>query len=503
MTFLKAKSTTNSKWLVFFAVSLVTTMINMDTTIVNLALAPIAKNLHAAFSQIQWIVNIYMLTNIAFIVLAGHLSDIIGKRTIYVGGIIIFSLASILAGLATEPWILIFARGLQGIGFACTLTLGIVIVTSIFPSEKMGFALGSYMTVAGLAQALGPILGGTIIQYFGWRFIFLINAPMGALAVIFVLIFYRTKTIALPNKKIDWFGTGLFCMGLSLSVSALNELGSWGLASWIFWSMLLLGMFFILVLYLREKHTIIPAINFSLFKNKVYCGVTIIRALYMYGWATMLFILPLYLQNCIGYSPFISGLALFSMTLVFGLLSPIAGLWIDKVGYFIPICLATILSIAAFLFLAQLNITLSISCLITALIFFGISAPIMGSANAVACMVNLPAEHKGMGMGILYMMAFLGGALGVALSGSLLSLCSAHYFQEIVTQQGLSLTNAQLIHLYNVANGSHNMNHEALAPILKNSFVHGLSIIMYLCSALSLVALFICFYLSRCNRGRN
>lgn len=497
----------NTKWLTFFAVSLVAIMINMDATIVNLALASIAKELHASLSQIQWVINLYMLTNIVFIVLVGRISDIIGKRAIYLLGIAVFTVASIFAGMSHSLWTLLFARGLQGVGLAATLVLGIVIVANAFPKERQGIALGAYMTVAGIAQSVGPFLGGTIIQYFGWRWIFLINIPIGFLAVIFVLMFCQKDKPALSEEKINWYGIGFLCLGLSLVLLALNELGNWGFFSVLFWSALLLGLFFVVILYLQDRRVKDALINYSLFKNRSYRLFITIRALYMYGWLSMLFILPLYLQNIIGYSPFASGAILLCMTLVFGALSPIAGLWIDRIGYIRPTIIAAALSVLSFIFFAQLGPQISLFYLVLGLVLFGLSAPIMGSASAVGSISNLPSEHAGLGMGIFYMLAFFGASVGVALSGSFLSLFSMIHFTRLVTQHGLIFNDMQLLQLHSMVNGSHAISAiksgfsitqvKILTPLIKMSFTYGLSIVMYLNVGLSFIAFLLSFGLKK------
>ncbi|MBN2689136.1 MAG: MFS transporter [Gammaproteobacteria bacterium] len=488
----------NRKWLIFIAVSFVTTMINMDATIVNLALASIAKDFHASLGQIQWVVNIYMLTNIIFIILVGRLSDVFGRRSIYIIGIIVFTIASVLAGISHSLWLLIFARALQGVGFAGTLTLGLVIVANAFPAEQQGLAMGSYMTVAGIAQSMGPFLGGGIIQAFGWRWIFLINIPLGVLAIISVLMFCRRDFPNRIDTKINWYGFALLCCGLSLMLLALNEIGNFGLFSWKIWSFFALGLFFIFVLYCQDKGRDKFLIKFSLFSNRRYSLLLVIRFLYMYGWLSILFILPLYLQNIIGYNAFITGSLLLCMTLVFAFLSPVVGKWIDKIGYIKPVKMAILLSMLSFVLLAQLGVHLVIPCLVIALVLFGVSAPFMGSASAIGSMSNLPSEHAGLGMGIFYMLAFLGASTGVALSGSCMSLISASHFAEIAMRHGLSFSHSQIVQIDRMVNGSHSIDAigtgfsvvqmKFLSSFIKGSFVHALSIVMYINAALAFVA---------------
>ena len=408
-------------------------MINLDATAINLALVAISKDFHATLGQLQWVVNIYMLTNIIFIIFAGKVADIIAKKPVYLFGVIIFLLASIIAGFSPNLSTLIFARAIQGIGFACTLSLGIIIATQTFPSEKRGFILGCYMSVVGLAQAFGPTVGGMLIQCFSWRWIFLINIPLAILAIIFIAKFYRKNLIEHGNKKMPFFSVALLGMGLSLFVFTLNKLGDWGFDSVFFGASLIVSLVILLVFYFKDKKAVNPLIDFSIFHDKEYFGINFIRCIYMINWVTLVFSLSLYLQNIIKMSAVNTGLMLFCMTLVSGSIAPILGKWLDRIGFKTPTLIAILLSLITFLLLMNLQQKLSLPILIIGLVLMGVSAPIMGSATAAIAMKSLSGKNMGVGMGAFYTIAFLGSAIGVAISGSLISLAKTHYpLNEVV-----------------------------------------------------------------------
>lgn len=488
------------KWLAFFAISLVTTMINLDVTVANLAVAAIAKTFHASLSQMQWVINAYMLSHIIFLIIAGRLADIFGRKKIYLIGISLFLLASTIIVTAPNIMTLIAGRALQGVGFAFTLTLGIILVTAIFPENKRGFALGSYMTVAGVAQALGPSVGGVILQFLSWRWIFFINLPLSILALFFVALLCPKNEPESHGEKIDFGGMMYLGAGLTLLALGLNQIDEWGMVSVL---CIVGGWVTFLFFYWHSKRVRHPLINFSLFKNRTYFLTNIIRALHMYDRFALLFIIPLYLQNILGQSPFAAGAMLFCMTATFALTSPVAGIWLDRVGFVLPTGVSLAISLTAFLLLTQLGTTLSMPLLISALILLGISAPIIGSSTPALSLSVLPAKDKGVGMGAFYMFAFFGSLAGVALSGSLLAFLGERHFYSLMVAQHLSIQPLDIKQLIAVTQGSAsilslaNVTHNAeLIAAVKSSFVYGLRAVMWVNAGLAFIALCLCSWLT-------
>jgi EmrB/QacA subfamily drug resistance transporter len=496
----------DARWWIFAAVGFMATMLCLDVTITNIALAVIARDLHASMSQIQWVTNIYMLTGVMIIVFAGRMADIIGRRLIYIFGIVVFTLASLIAGFAPNLLVLIIGRGLQGIGFGCAIALGAIIVTSVFPSNKRGMILGNLVAIIGFAQAIGPTVGGFIVQYLNWRWIFFINVPLGIVATILIVLFYQHK-IDKSKEKIDFAGFALLASGLFLLIFALNELGHWGLRSWDFLGLILIAAFSFILFYIRECYAKYPLVKFRLYKNYSYLAVTAVRWLYVYAWMTMLFLLPLYMQNILGLSPMITGLMLLFMTIVLGGLSIFIGRVLDRVGFERPLLLSTFLAFLAFILFAQLETTLSMPILIAALMLFGFGTAIMISATIGIAIGSLPEENLGVGMGGFYTASILGCAAGVAISGSLIEIVNMRNLLNKLAQAGLKFSSDKLAILQHVVSGAHsvkevytNFSHQQalrLVPMVKSSYVFGLSIVMWSCAVFLLIALFLCVPLLR------
>ena len=361
------------RYLVFLGVALMAIIINVDLTAVNLALASIGMQFHASLTTLQWVINIYILFGTALLVLCGRLGDIYGKKKIYLFGVGLFLLASIICGFSVNSTMLIVGRGIQGIAFGFTLTLGILIATSAFPKEKRGTVLGSYAMIAGFSQALGPSLGGVFLQYLSWRWLFFINIPLGIGCIILISLYYLQTESTNYGESLDTTGAVLLSCGLILFTLAINEISRWGIWSFGFLTCFFVSIIILGIFYLFEKNRTHPLIDFSLYKNRNYFFISIIRFLNTYVAFTVIFILPLFLQNILELSPIKTGLMLLTMTAMYGALSPFVGKLLDRVAYKYPLVFSLIISLIACILVANLQFMMSWWFLLAAFILFGIS----------------------------------------------------------------------------------------------------------------------------------
>ncbi len=220
------------KWWTLIAVCTATFMLLLDITVVNVALPDIQPSLHASFSDLQWVVDAYSLTLAAFLLTAGVAGDIYGRRKIFAVGLVVFSLASLVCGLSTTPLMLNLARAVQGVGGAIMFATSLALIAAAFTGRDRGTAFGIYGAVIGGAVAIGPLIGGAITSGIGWRWIFFVNVPIGAIAVV-ITFTQIAKSEDLRSRKIDWVGFVTFSVSLFLLVFALvrgNDFG-WGSAT--------------------------------------------------------------------------------------------------------------------------------------------------------------------------------------------------------------------------------------------------------------------------------
>src|SRR5271154_6013663 len=209
-------------------------MLLLDITVVNVALPSIERSLHSSFSDLQWVIDAYSLTLAAFLLTAGVLGDMFGRRRIFAIGLVGFTASSLVCGLSQNSLMLNLARGAQGVGGAIMFATSLALIAQAFHGKERGTAFGIYGAVVGAAVAVGPLVGGAITSGIGWRWIFFVNVPIGAIAVL-ITFTQIAKSEDLRSRKIDWVGFVTFSVSLFLLVFALvrgNDFG-WGSATTI------------------------------------------------------------------------------------------------------------------------------------------------------------------------------------------------------------------------------------------------------------------------------
>ena len=497
----------NNKWWIFLGGVLIIFLVNIDATIVNLALASIAKTFHTNLAQAQWVINSYLLTATIFFIIGGKISDIIGQKKVYLLGTILFAISSLFAGLAPNLSILIFTRLCQGIGLAFTLSLALLMISNAFPKNQRGFVLGLSVTITGLGLATGPTLGGAILDMLNWHWIFLINVPIAGLSFIIIFISYNSKK-PIVNDKIDYLGALFFGIALASFLTTLNTLASLQLNFFLLVLGLLISViFFVLFLY-RELKVEFPLINFDLFSRRNYSLSIVIRFLFMYTHGTFLFFVPLYLQNILEFSPLFAGLIILVYSSVFAISSPLAGILCDQIGYKNPIVVSSIIGSLSFFVLLFIGPSHTLYLTLLGLALFGVSGGIFIPSTVNSTISSLPKEKAGEGIGIFYTVAFLGTSLGVISSGTLMSLTTNHLLLVNLNPNILKLLKpAQLDLLHRVANGIQPLsklkdifnqnNLEIITKITHYSFEKGFINIMLCNFALLILVTILSIYMKK------
>jgi len=491
--------------LIFIGIAFVAVIINFDATATSLALASINKTFHASLATLQWIISVYLLFGIAFQVFSGRLADIFGKKKIYLAGIILFVLASAICGVAPNVGVLIAGRIMQGLAFAFVLSLGMIIAASVFPEEQRGFILGSYTMVVGLSQVLGPTLGGVILQYFGWRFLFYINIPLGLSSFFIILRFYFEQGVDRKEESIDWIGISLLSSGLILFALALNGMHEWAGNAFWFFVVISLSLFLLVCFFFFEKRRKYPLFDFSLYGECNYLFVSIIRFINLYVSFSIMFYLPLYFQNILNMSPMKAGAIIFIMTAGYALTSRMAGIIMDQVGYKWPVVIAMFLGVVACVFIACLGLRLNWIVLVFGLLFLGLNRAIILPGTVCVVMSNVPKKSINIAMGAFYSTSLLGGIIGIAFTGFLTQTFSYHKFSVELLKRGISVGVSNLTMLKNAVGGGTSILHvlqrfpeaqaKIILPLVKSSFIFGFSISMWVTVILSFLAFLLSFLL--------
>src|SRR3954468_3167015 len=319
------------KWWTLLAVCIATFMLLLDITIVNVALPDIQRALHSSFSDLQWVIDAYALTLAALLLTGGSLSDLLGRRRIFVIGIVLFTVASLLCALAGTPTVLNLARALQGIGGAFMFATSLALLASAFQGRDRGTAFGVWGAVTGASVAVGPLVGGVLTDGIGWEAIFLVNIPIGIGAIAMTLAKVE-ESHAPSGGGIDWGGLVTFSGALFALIFALirgNDEG-WG-------SPLIVGCLVVAAgggapLVLVERRIAEPMLDLTLFRKPAFAGASVAAFALSASMFSMFLYLTLYIQNVLGYTPLQSGLRFLPVTLLSFIVAPISGKFAERVG---------------------------------------------------------------------------------------------------------------------------------------------------------------------------
>jgi EmrB/QacA subfamily drug resistance transporter len=406
------------KWWTLIAVSVATFMLLLDITVVNVALPSIRKDLGASFTDLQWVVDAYALSLAALVLTAGSLADRLGRRRVFAIGLGIFSVASLLCGLAPDPTFLNVARALQGIGGAVMFAVSLALIAQEFPAgRERGTAMGIYGATIGGAVAVGPLVGGALTDSLGWESIFFLNVPIGAAAIAITNLKLRESRDS-NATRVDWAGVATFSTALFLLVLALvrgNDEG-WGstpIVSLFAASAALLGAFIAV-----ERRVAEPMLPLGLFKLPSFTGVQL-AAFAVSGSVFALFLyVTLYLQNYLGYSPLQAGLRLLPITLAAFFAAPIAGALLSRVPARVMLSASLGVAGVGLLLMSGVEVSSEWTTLLGGFMVLGAGIGFLNPVIADVALSVVPKERSGMAAGINDTFRQVGVAVGVAVWGA-------------------------------------------------------------------------------------
>jgi EmrB/QacA subfamily drug resistance transporter len=393
----------------------------IDGSVTNVALPAIGRDLHGAAADLQWTINAYLLPLSALLLLGGAAGDHFGRRRMLVGGILLFSLASIGCALAPSLSILFAARALQGVGAALLLPNSLGILGSSFSGEARGRAVGTWAAAGAIASAVGPPLGGWLVDAIGWRAIFYVNLPVAAAAIAIALLYVEES--AEGSEKLDWLG-GLFAtLALGALTWALTLWSSRHQASAQTWiglgaGILLLALF-LLTEHRRGEKAMMPL---GLFGSRPFVGLSLLTFLLYGALGGLLVLLPYLLIVGGGYSPLQAGFALLPFSVVIGGASRLAGRLTARIGPRWPLTLGPIVTGAGFALMVWVDPQGSYWTSVLP----GIMVVALGMAGAVAPLTtavlsSVDGRHTGTASGLNSAIARTGGLIATALAGAVIA----------------------------------------------------------------------------------
>ena len=411
----------NRKWWTLGAVAFGLFMIMLDNTIVNVALPSIQRDLGIGISELEWVVNGYALTFAVLMLTGGKLADLLGRRRIFIAGLLIFTASSLACGLAPSASWLIGARVVQGVGSALMNPATLSIITATFPPRQRGMAIGIWAGVSAMALAIGPLIGGVITEQINWSWIFFINVPVGVLGIVVARLVITESRDTSAEQRLDLPGLLTSGIGLFALTYALIEANTYG---WT--SARILGLFAVaiaglaafVVLELRQG---IPMLDLHLFKNSTFAGANatmMLVALAMFG---VFFFVSLYMQNILHYSATQAGAAFLPMTMLIILVAPVAGKLSDRVGARWLMGTGMLCLCASLLVFSRLDAGSSFWNILPGLVVGGFGMALSMTPTTAAAMGSVPVDKAGVGSAVLNSMRQIGGSLGIAIMGAIVA----------------------------------------------------------------------------------
>lgn len=389
----------------------------LDATVVNIALPRIGEDLDADVAGLQWTVNAYVLTLAGLLLLGGALGDRLGRRRAFIWGVAWFAVASLLCALAPTVELLIAARAVQGVGAALLTPASLALVQASFHPDDRGSAIGAWSGLGGVATAIGPFLGGWLIDAASWRLIFLINLPIAAVVVwIAARHVPESRDPEAAGRPLDVAGAALAAVGLGGVTYALTEGpgAGWGAPAIVAVGALGVGaLAAFVVVEARSAHALVPL---SIFRSRLFTAANLVTLVVYAALSGALFLLPIQLQQVLGYSPLQAGMALIPMTVMMLLLSPWAGRLAQRIGPRVPMGVGPLVAAAGLALLVPVGEGADyITQVLPPVVIFGLGLAITVAPLTATVLGAAPEEQAGVASAVNNDVARVAGLLAVAI----------------------------------------------------------------------------------------
>jgi EmrB/QacA subfamily drug resistance transporter len=406
------------KWYVMAAVGMGIFLSTIDSSIVNVALPTLVRELNTTFATVEWVVLAYSLTLATLLLSMGRLGDMIGKKPIYVAGFIGFTLGSALCGLAPTIHWLIASRVLQAIGGAMVLALGMAIVTESFPPSERGRALGLSGAIVSTGIVIGPTLGGVIVDALSWHWIFFVNLPVGIVGTLMVLRFVPALKPA-GRQRFDLAGAVTLFASLLMVLLALTVGQQLGFGKPPVLLLFAGGVALMAAFIVLEQRSKQPMIDLRLFRNRFF-DVSLISGFMTFvamGGTTIL--IPFFLQGVLGYDPSQVGLLMATLPLAVGVVAPISGALSDRIGTRPITVVGLVLILLGFYAISTITVQMTTLGYVLRFLPIGLGLGVFQSPNNSAVLGAVPRERLGVASGLLSITRIIGQMVGIAVLGAL------------------------------------------------------------------------------------
>jgi EmrB/QacA subfamily drug resistance transporter len=480
-----------TKILTLGAVCLGLFMLMLDTTVVNLALPTIERKLGSGLAGLQWIVDAFTLVLACLMLTGGTLGDLYGRKRAYLGGLLLFTTGSLMCAFAPSVGVLIGARSLQGVGAAIMMPVTLAILTNAFTEPKeRAQAIGIWAGVSGIALALGPAVGGAMVDSLGWQSIFFMNVPVGLIAL--VLTWRVVKESKDPEgRSLDVPGQFLAVLGLGSLTYALIEASTYGWSSSRIVTFLIVAVLALGGFALLERRSARPMLDLSFFRNSTVSGANGVGMLVSFGLFGIFFLFALFMQNVQGFSPAGAGVRQLAATLALVVASIASGPITGRLGARLPMTIGMLLSAAGVFLFATVQATTGYHSYWWMLVVLGLGVGLVLSPVTTALMSTVPTSRAGMAAATSSTTRQVGGVFGIALLGSIVTSRFAGALTNSLTALHVpAATTAKIVAMAQQGGqssgqtGVNGLDTALLHRLIDDSFTSGLHLGLWVCGCL-------------------
>ncbi|HEY4320433.1 MAG TPA: DHA2 family efflux MFS transporter permease subunit [Gemmatimonadales bacterium] len=434
-----------NKWLIAGTVMTGSIMAALDSSIVNVALPQMSGTLGVTIEEVTWVITGYILANVIIMPITALLSARFGRRNFYIASVVLFTAASMACGFSRTLPVIVFFRILQGVGGGVLMTVSQAVLRESFPKREQGIAMGVYGLGVVLAPAFGPTLGGWLTDNYSWPWIFFINVPIGVINVLMVTRFIKDPPYLIREKGyIDFPGLGLMVMGLGALQLMLEEGQDqdWFQSSFII-KLAIVAVVGLLAFVWRELSAGRPAVNLRMLRNISFSSATAIGGVLGLGLNGSLFLLPLFLQNVIGFDATQAGVAMMPRSLAMALLMPIGGRFYNRLGPRVLVGTGLVITAFGFWQISHLTTAVGLHDVVWPQIWQGVGFSLIFVALSTAALADVPRPEMTQATGLYNVVRQVFGSVGIAVAATQLTSATSRYHD--ILAQGSGTGNPQTV----------------------------------------------------------
>jgi EmrB/QacA subfamily drug resistance transporter len=479
----------DKKWIVLTAMAISSGVTSIPTSAVVLAIPEIHEEFNASIGELQWTIVGFSLAYSALLVIAGRLADVYGRKKFFLGGTIVYAAGALGAAVSPNAIVLIVAVVIMGVGAAVLTPASLSIITNAFAPEQRGTAIGIWAAASALVSGVGPALGGVLAGW-EWRSVFWINIPFAVIFFVMTMLAARESRDPHANRHVDTVGLGTLAGGLTALSLVLNEGQTWGFTSTKSIILFVAAGLLLVLFFVFEPRARNPLVDFGFFRKRNYLGGNSALLVAGFALAAILFFLPMYMQEVLGYSPVKAGVLLLPLSATMVIALPIGGPISERIGPRIPIVAGLGLTALGCYLLTRINADSGFDELWPGMLVAGAGAGLALTPLNTAAMNAIRRAEHGAAAGILVTMGGIGATFGVALSGSFFQTVKDHKSDELLSKLNIGLTESQERTLDGLLAGSPEATAElhkfppgqqvAIKHALRHGFTEGLSTVMWL-----------------------